>query len=139
MAHGRIGAAAPGRAWELHVDATACPEGYRNARRVELASGDVLRACTAFRRTTFGLRVHSAVTRCEPYRFPARNRRAPGSAGHHRWRLDPHPGGGADIVTEEVQTGNAARLPAHRMRPGSPPEHQRWIEHLDQAEPWSHR
>jgi hypothetical protein len=52
----------PDRVWRLLVDATAWPRWYRNARHVELASGELLEAGTTFQWTTFGLRVSSTVT-----------------------------------------------------------------------------
>jgi hypothetical protein len=64
--------------------------------------------------------------------------RALGSAGYHRWLLEPHLDGGTRVITEEVQTGPAARLLARWMRPRLLREHQHWITQLDHAEPRRH-
>ena len=125
-----VAAVPPERVWQLLVDATAWPQWYRNARRVELTSGAVLAAGAEFRWTTFGLRVRCVVTDFEPPRFLAWSGRALGSTGYHRWLLEPHPDGGTHVVTEEVQQGLSARLLGWWMRPRLLREHQHWIDQL---------
>lgn len=117
--------------WPVLIHAVSWPDWYANARRVVLPDGraDLTDGLT-FRWTTFGLRLTSTVREFVPARRLAWDGHALGSAGYHRWDLEPTPDGGCLVVTEETQRGPAARLLAPVMRHGLLRQHQRWLEGL---------
>lgn len=117
----------PDLVWAALVDAHAWPRWYRNARAVTIDGPDRLTPGARFRWRTFGVRVRCVVTDFEPHRLLAWEGRAFGSMGYHRWILRAGPGGGTHVITEEVQTGHAARVLAPLMRRGLLREHQHWI------------
>jgi hypothetical protein len=116
--------------WAALIDAHAWPRWYRNARAVTIEGHDRLAPAARFRWRTFGLRVRSTVTEFEPYRLLAWDGHALGSSGYHRWIMRAHPDGATQVITEEVQTGLAARIVAPLMRRGLSREHQHWITEL---------
>ncbi|MCD0484086.1 SRPBCC domain-containing protein [Streptacidiphilus sp. ASG 303] len=119
------------RLWPVLLRAGDWPRWYANARRVSLPDGCAgLAEGTAFRWTTFGLRVSSTVREFVPARLLAWDGSALGSTGYHRWELHPAPGGGCRVVTQETQRGPAARLAAPLMRRGLLVQHQHWLEGL---------
>ena len=122
---------APEQVWPVLVDATAWPEWYSNARDVEIHDGaDVLASDSTFTWTTFGLRVTSTVQEFVPFRRLGWEGKGRGSIGYHRWDIRPVPGGGCQIVTEEVQNGLLARLLSPLVRRSIERQHQRWLEAL---------
>jgi len=82
--------------------------------------------------TRVGSRRGAADVRLDAYQaaYLAWDGRALGSTGYHRWILRALPEGGTHVITEEVQTGLAARAIAPLMRRGVLREHQHWITQL---------
>lgn len=120
--------------WPVLIDAADWPRWYSNARDVVLGPGqEVLAQGATFQWTTFGLRITSTVSEFVPGRRLGWSGRGRGSAGYHRWVLEPLPGGGTRIVTEEVQQGPMARLLAPLVRRSIERQHQRWLEGLVQT------
>lgn len=126
--------APPEAIWAWLVRPESWPAYYRNALRIRHLEGDwpVVAPGTRFSWITFGVRVETVVTEFEPARALAWTGTGLGATGHHVWLLDPVPGGGAAIRTEETQRGLAPRALAPVLRPAMVRMHQRWIEGLSE-------
>lgn len=121
----------PEQLWPVLVEAAAWPSWYRNARDVDVhGGGSQLSDASTFTWTTFGLRVASTVREFVPFSRLAWEGKARGSSGYHRWDLQPAPGGGTLIVTEEVQGGFLARLLGPAVKRSIEKQHQHWLEAL---------
>ncbi|WP_103340031.1 SRPBCC domain-containing protein [Amycolatopsis sp. CA-126428] len=121
--------------WNILVDAPSWPGWYANARRVALDDVTELGPGTRFRWTTFNFRVDCVVTLFDPHRELAWTGTAFGTRGHHRWLLEPRPGGGALVAIEETQRGLLPGVAGRWIRPCLLHWHQRWLEGLASAQP----
>lgn len=95
------------RIWEWLVRAPLWPTFYPNCKRLVIESGppDQLAAGSAFRWTTFGVRVRTIVEEFAPPERLGWSGSALGARGYHGWVLESRAGGACRVVTEEVQRG----------------------------------
>jgi uncharacterized protein YndB with AHSA1/START domain len=123
---------APPRAvWAWLVRAELWPRWYPNSHRVRIVSGPRpdLGLGSRFRWWTFGVAIDSTVAEVVPRERLAWTARGAGVRAYHAWLLRPA-GSGCHVLTEETQSGWAARLGGllmpNRMHRG----HQLWLETL---------
>jgi hypothetical protein len=116
--------------WKKLVDARRWPSWYGNARDVVLDGGArELEPGTRFHWTTFGVRVHTAITEHVPLRRLAWTGRGLGSTAYHGWAIEPR-AEGVLVITEETQQGLIPWLARWFLRRGLLKWHQRWLEGL---------
>ena len=117
--------------WTPLVRASRWSTWYFNARAVRIEGGAAeLGPGTRFRWVTFGMPLRSEVRVCDP---PARigwTWSTLGAHGYHGWLLEPAPGGGTRVVTEETQRGPLAALIRYPMRAALSAAHQHWLRQL---------
>jgi uncharacterized protein YndB with AHSA1/START domain len=98
------------RVWENIVDATKWPQWYPNSKDVVVMDGgNVLRAGSVFRWTTFGLPLESRIDEFTPFSRIGWYGYAPGEqpSFYHTWYLKPV-GEGCLVATDEVGKGKSA-------------------------------
>ncbi len=128
--------APPERVWELLVGAGDWPRWFPRATRVRferggprLAVGDVV----VWR--MLGATIRVEVRRAEAPRLLDWEGGAGGVRAWHAWRLDPAPGGGTRVVTEETERGLVPSLLRWYLRGALHRAHQEWLEGLARAAP----
>lgn len=125
--------------WPWLIRATRWHEHYPNCWGLKLldhaAAGSDgtltdLQLGTRFRWWTLGVRVETVVEEFVPCERLAWRGEGLGARGYHAWLLEPIPGGGLRLRTEEVQHGIAPRLLQPLLLPSMQHTHQRWLEGL---------
>ena len=124
--------AAPAEAvWKGLIRAADWSSYYANASKVAIEGGGPdLAAGVRFTWKTFGVDLKSQVQEFEPNTRIAWLATAPLLEAYHAWLIEPLPGGGCRVITEETQHGLVARA-GRWLYPGRMERwHQRWLEGL---------
>jgi len=123
--------APPAVVWAWLVRAELWPGWYPNSHRVRIVSGPRpdLAPGTRFRWWTFGVAIDSTVAELVPCERLAWTARGVGVRAYHAWLLRPADGG-CHVLTEETQSGWAARLGSLAMPNRMHRGHQVWLETL---------
>jgi uncharacterized protein YndB with AHSA1/START domain len=124
--------ASPEAVWAWLVRPDRWHVYYNNVRRVHHRSGPwpEIALSSRFSWTTFGARITTEVTECEPFQRLAWSASSPGSRAHHAWLLTATDDGGTLIYTQETHHGTVARLLSPAMAPFMHRMHQRWVDGL---------
>jgi uncharacterized protein YndB with AHSA1/START domain len=137
FAYNEITISAPrGEVFTALTDATSWPAYYPNCSRVKLLPGadgrtpTALEAGTRFSWATFGTSLTSEVSLYEKDDAIGWSAKSLGLTAFHRWILEPAPGGGTRLITEECQYGLTAKLSAPLLNPTMHGGHQLWLERL---------
>ena len=118
--------------WKVLIRAAEWPDYYANASKVVIeGGGPELFAGARFTWKTFGVDLRTQVQEFEPNARIAWLATAPLLEAYHAWLIEPAPGGGCRVVTEETQHGLTARA-GRLIYPGRMEHwHQPWLEGLE--------
>lgn len=128
----RLTMAAPAEAvWKVLIRAADWSSYYANASKVVVdGGGPDLTAGARFTWKTFGVDLKTQVQVFEPNARIAWLATAPLLEAYHAWLIEPLPGGGCRVITEETQHGLVARA-GRLLYPGRMEHwHQKWLEGL---------
>ncbi|MCM3877314.1 MAG: SRPBCC domain-containing protein [Thermoanaerobaculia bacterium] len=122
--------ALPEAVWAWLVRAPLWPSWYPNSEDVVVDGGaSELALGVTFTWRTFGVAIRSTVLEFEPFERIAWNAFGLGVEAYHAWEVTPAPAG-SHVLTEETQSGWAARLGSIVFPNRMSKLHQIWLERL---------
>lgn len=126
--------APPATVWAWLTRADQWSSLYENAQDVEFVvwPGPSLQAGSVFRWSTFGFRLTSTVHDFEVNRRLAWVARADGVDAYHTWFLEPLPGGGTLLITDETQISTLGIWATDGFTKGLQEQHDLWLQGLSQ-------